>query len=241
MTTAMPVSKDVKTPRGGESPSHIGLTSGVLPEVRTPKATDLPTGVSTHNVLLDTSKTNQDTHWFTLRCAYGQEKKINEKLIEAGVTTFYPTLFTVKLIDGKRRKVEESCVPNLLFAYGTFDELKTFVYRKDEPYKHLRFYYRYFHIKGRIKQEPLIVPEDQMNSFKRICESKEEDIIIKTEAIRKFQKNELVRIIAGPFQGIIGTVARYQGQQRVGIVIDGLLTAITTYIPSGCLKLLEEY
>lgn len=234
-----PTSNDVKTPRGGESPSHIGFTSGVLPEVRTPVATDLPTGVSTKNVLPDTSKTNQDTHWFTLRCAYGQESKINEHLKEAGVTTFYPTLTTVKRINGKRREVEESRAPNLLFAYGTFDELKTYVYDND-TFKHLRFYYRHYHVGSRIEQEPLIIPDDQMNSFKLICEAKEPDIIIIPETIRKFQKGELVRVIAGPFEGVIGTVARYQGQQRVGIVVDGLLTAITAYVPSGCLEFLEE-
>lgn len=234
-----PTSNDVKTPRGGESPSHIRLTSGVLPEVQTPKAADLPTGVSTRNVLSDTSKTNQDTHWFTLRCAYGQESKINEHLKEAGVTTFYPTLTTVKRINGKRREVEESRAPNLLFAYGTFDELKTYVYDND-TFKHLRFYYRHYHVGNRIEQEPLIIPEDQMNSFIRICESKEDDVIISSEVIRKFQKNKLVRIIEGPFKGVIGTVSRYQGQQRVGIVIDGLLTVATAYVPSGCLEFLEE-
>ena len=40
----------------------------------------------------------------------------------------------------------------------------------------------------------------------------------------------------GKFKGVTGTVARYQGQQGVGIVIDGLLTVATAYVPSVFLK-----
>ncbi|WP_368043386.1 hypothetical protein [uncultured Prevotella sp.] len=43
----------------------------------------------------------------------------------------------------------------------------------------------------------------------------------------------MVRIIDGKFKGVTGTVARYLGQQRVGIVIDGLLTLTTAYVPSA--------
>ena len=44
-------------------------------------------------------------------------------------------------------------------------------------------------------------------------------------------------MIDGKFRGVTGIVARYQGQQRVGVVIDGLLTVVTAYIPSAFLKL----
>ena len=56
------------------------------------------------------------------------------------------------------------------------------------------------------------------------------------DRIDKFQKGQVVRIIEGKFKGVTGTVARYQGQQRVGIVIDGLLTVATAYVPSVFLK-----
>ena len=44
----------------------------------------------------------------------------------------------------------------------------------------------------------------------------------------------MVRIIDGKFKGVVGRVARYQGQQRVGIVIDGMLTVATAYVPTAC-------
>jgi hypothetical protein len=35
---------------------------------------------------------------------------------------------------------------------------------------------------------------------------------------------------------MVGRVARYQGQQRVGIVVDGLLTMATAYVPTAFLE-----
>ena len=82
----------------------------------------------------------------------------------------------------------------------------------------------------------MIVPDYQMDSLKIICAADADEIIISTDRIDKFQKGQVVRIIEGKFKGVTGTVARYQGQQRVGIVIDGLLTVATAYVPSVFLE-----
>lgn len=97
----------------------------------------------------------------------------------------------------------------------------------------LRFYCRHIHVGNKISTEPLIVPDVQMESLRIVCQADVDDIIVSTDKIEKFQKGQVVRIIDGKFKGVIGTVARYQGQQRVGIVIDGLLTLITAYVPSA--------
>ena len=62
------------------------------------------------------------------------------------------------------------------------------------------------------------------------------DLILTTTDVPKFIKGQHVRVIDGKFKGVEGIVARYQGQQRVGIVINGLLTACTAYVPSAFVK-----
>lgn len=152
-------------------------------------------------------------------------------MVAKGVTAFYPTTSVVKLIKGKRKVITESRLPNIFFAYGTEEEIKTYVYDNvNLPF--LRFYYRHVHIGRRIEKIPMIVPNYQMESLKIICAAEADEIIISTDRIDKFQKGQVVRIIEGKFKGVTGTVARYQGQQRVGIVIDGLLTVATAYVPS---------
>lgn len=50
------------------------------------------------------------------------------------------------------------------------------------------------------------------------------------------EEGQMVRITDGKFKGVVGTVARYKSQQRVGIVIDGLLTVCTAYVPSAFIE-----
>jgi hypothetical protein len=59
-----------------------------------------------------------------------------------------------------------------------------------------------------------------------------------TEEVEKFKTGQKVRITEGKFAGVTGIVARYQSQQRVGIVIDGLLTVCTAYVPSAFIEII---
>lgn len=223
------------------TPPCAGLTTNALPEVQKPtKPTNLQTGVSTSNVRLGTSiatnrKSTDTPHWYALRTTYGREKKAYNYLISKNVVAFYPTLKSIKIIAGKRIAIKESRIPNIFFAYGTEKELKTFVYDNvNLPY--LRFYYRHTHVDNKIVKVPLVVPDNQMNSLKIICAADSDDIIASTEVVEKFKLGQNVRIIDGKFKGVVGVVARYHSQQRVGIIIDGLLTVCTAFVPSAFIE-----
>ena len=151
------------------------------------KAESSYTGVSTSYAL------SQDPpHWYALRCTYGREKTAYEYMTAKGITAFYPTQTTVKLIKGKRKTVTESLLPNIFFAYGTLDQLKHFVY---------------------------------------------DNAIVSLAEVPKFKKGQMVRVTDGAFKGVIGRVARWQGQQRVGVVVDDLVTVVTAYVPSAFLEM----
>ena len=233
-------SEDVHTPGGGEFPPCAGLTSNALPEAQsTVSAESSQTGVSTRSVhILSKSKVQKEEefpHWYALRTTYGREKKAYDYMTAKGITAFYPTTDTVKLIKGKRKVVTESRLPNIFFAYGTEEQLKSFVYDNvNLPF--LRFYYRHVHIGRRIEKIPLIVPDYQMESLKIICASEAEDIILVPSDVEKFKTGQTVRVIEGVFKGAIGKVVRFQGQQRIGIVIDGLMTVASAYVPSAFLE-----
>ena len=152
-----------------------------------------------------------------------------------GITAFYPTNNVVKVINGKRKVVTESLLPNIFFAYGTEEQLKSFVYDNvNLPF--LRFYYCHVHVGGRIEKTPLIVPDSQMDSLKIICSADADNTIVSLTEVPKFEKGQLVRVIDGAFKGVVGRVARWQGQQRVAVVVDNLLTAVTAYVPSAFIE-----
>ena len=194
------------------------------------------TGVSTRNAHIASKpkaqKEEDIPHWYALRTTYGREKKAYDYMTAKGITAFYPTTDTVKLIKGKRKVVTESRLPNIFFAYGTEEQLKTYVY-DNVNLSFLRFYYRHVHIGRRIEKTPLIGPDYKMKSLKIACTSEEDDVIIVSEEIQKFEKGQLVRVVKGEFKGFVGRVARHKGQQRVGIVVDNLLTVMTAYVPSA--------
>ena len=259
MKIADNASIDDNTHGGGEIPPRTGLTPDALPEVQEPVlAENSQTGVSTRNALSGTDdilrgeegKANDSTppktikrkpkdvpHWYALRVTYGREKKAYDYLVGKHVEAYYPTITTIKIVDGKRKSVEESRLPNIFFARGTEEEIKSFVY-DNVNLPHLRFYYRHFHEGARVVKEPLIVPDYQIESLKIICASEAEDIILVPSDVHKFNKGQSVRVIDGSFKGVTGKVARYHGQQRVAIIIEGLLTACTAYVPSAFLEIL---
>ena len=235
--------KDVHTVGGGETPPCVGLTSNTLPKAQsTVSAESSQTGVSTRSVhILSKSKVQKEAeipHWYALRTTYGREKKAYDYMTAKGITAFYPTTNVVKLIKGKRKVVTESRLPNIFFAYGTEEQLKSFVYDNvNLPF--LRFYYRHVHVGRRIEKIPLIVPDYQMDSLKIICAADADNTIVSLGEVPKFEKGQLVKVIDGVFKGVVGRVARWQGQQRVGVVVDELVTVCTAYVPSAFLEIVE--
>ena len=237
-------SEDVHTSGGGEFPPCAGLTSNALPEAQsTVSAESSQTGVSTRNALLATKtkhpQKEEIPHWYALRCTYGREKTAYDYMVAKGVTAFYPTTSVVKLIKGKRKVVTESRLPNIFFAYGTEEEIKTYVYDNvNLPF--LRFYYRHIHVGHRIEKMPMIVPDYQMDSLKIICAADADNTIVSLVEVPKFEKGQLVRVVDGAFKGVVGRVARWQGQQRVAVIVDGLVTVCTAYVPSAFLETMNN-
>lgn len=215
---------------GGGSPPSIGLTSSVLPEVQTPpEEENSDTGVSTISA-------RATKNWYAMRTTYGREQKAYDYIISKGGTAFLPLIRKEKEINGIKQTVETSRIPNIFFVYGTEDEVKKFAFDNVHlPF--LRFYYESRFDKYKVTKRPLIVPDRQMQSLQILCQAEAEDIrFVPNEVIRKFQAGDTVLITEGEFKGIEGKVARWQGQQRVAIIIEGLCVIATAYVPSAYLE-----
>lgn len=165
-------------------------------------------------------------HWYTLRCTYGRERKAYDFFTREGFKAFYPVITTPFVVNGNAK---ELYLPNILFVYGTFEQLKAYVYDNiHSDTNFLRFYYNQSH-EG--EKEPLIIPNEQMDSLITICTIKAEDKRLDPYVVEKFKNGKKVKVIDGLYKGLRGVVGRYKGQQRVGVVIGGLFTITTSYIP----------
>ena len=142
------------------------------------------------------------------------------------------------MVNGKRKKITKSYLLNILFAFGTENKLKTYVYDNiNLPY--LRFYYRRETVGREVLRTPLIVPDYQLDNLRKVLADQSGYLVVVPDGEHKFDKGAKVRVIGGSFKGIVGKVARYCGHQRVAIVVDGLLTIATTYIPSAYLEKID--
>lgn len=112
-------SEDGHTSGGGEYPPCAGLTSNALPEAQsTVSAESSQTGVSTRNAHIvskpKAQKEEDSPHWYALRTTYGREKKAYDYMTAKGITAFYPTTDTVKLI-----KVSAKLLPSLVYQISS--------------------------------------------------------------------------------------------------------------------------
>ena len=142
------------------------------------------------------------------------------------------------MVNNKLQKVTQSCMLNIFFARGTEEELKTYVYDNiNLPY--LRFYCRRVGIGDELRHEPLIVPDYQLENLRLVLADQSGGLVVVPKDEHKFDKGATVRVTDGTFKGVVGKVARYCGHQRVAIIIDGIVTIATTYIPSAYLEKID--
>lgn len=139
-------------------------------------------------------------HWYALRATYGREKKAYDYMVCQGRTAFYPTIKRMKLVDGKKRSVEESRIPNLLFVYGLEAEIRHLL-GENADLSFLRFYCGHSHVGTRTVTSPLVIPDAQIESLKIICDSENEDILFVPDDVSKFREGQLVRVVHGAFEG----------------------------------------
>ena len=175
--------------------------------------------------------------WYVMRATYGRERVAFDYIVGQGGEAFYPTTFRKRVTaDGKAVLEEKSLLPNLFFVRATRREAQSFAHDNIHlPF--LRFYYEHHH-DGR--REPLVVPNCQIDELRLLCRAKADDTLFVPGTVSKFNVGQRVRIVAGKFKGLCGVLARWSGQQRVGITLSGIGIVATAYVPSAFLEPVES-
>ena len=129
---------------------------------------------------------------------------------------------------------------NLLFAYMTEQEAERYVKNSDVS-QYATYYYNHFVTDKNGYNPPLTVCSRDMASFIKATALLDEHVMEVDLNTCHFVSDELVRVTAGPFEGIVGRVARVARQKRVIIHIKGLQSGLTTaYIPPYFLEKVEN-
>ena len=214
--------------RGGEEiPPSTRVAPDVLPEAKSSR-----TGVSVEYT------PSVDKEWFVFRASYGREDKASDYLIEDGTYTYVAKRYVDKIVLGKRKRVLEPLVPNLIFVYTTKEKAETYV-RRTPILSYLSYYYNHFEQDDNGKNPPLTIPEGEMLNFVRATVNRNEHLLFVDPAKCHYKGGEQVRVIAGLFEGVKGRVARVCGQQRVIVSLYGIGLVSTAYIPTAFIEIVK--
>lgn len=225
------------TRRGGNNPSSAGLTSSTSPEVQGQETKNSQTGVSSNCV------PKGKKQWFVLRATYGRTEKALGYFQAKNVETYLPMHYVVKIVNGNRKLIKEPLLPNIIFAYMTREKTYEFVKKPALTASWIKYYTdKTKPVEPETgKNPPVIIPDNEMTNFIKLTSVNSEHIMVLPPKRCHFKKDDLVRIIEGPFTGVVGRVGRAAGQQRVFVVLEGLCNVATAYIPNDFIQSIDTF
>lgn len=221
----------VDTHRGRNRSSYAGLTSNVLPEAQRSQ-----TGVSSDYA----QKANHE--WFVLRITYNRIQKAHGIISASDIQSYMPMHYAIKKEIGKKKRILQPLLPNLLFVYATREAVNSIIKNKGAETSILKFYLdKTKPLEENGKHPPLTIPFDAMTNFIKATSTNNDHVRIVSSEQCHYKSGDIVKVIAGEFDGVTGKVARIAGQQRVVVEISGLCLVATAYIPTDFIIKEDEF
>lgn len=160
------------------------------------------------------TQTDNDLHWFAARTANCRELKAREILRKYDVEHFIPTQKTLAIRGGRKKMIEKSLIGNLVFLRATKDKACALV-----NYNGLPVHF----IPDRCgKSSMLIVPDKQMEDFRRVFEY---SLLEGEMPMEIYVSGDKVQVIGGDLTGVEGEVYENSDGTYVIVSLSGLLQA----------------
>ena len=166
----------------------------------------------------NTVKNNSKEQWVVVKTNPRAEKKVNERLTEAGFTTFLPLITVLKVWSDRKKKVEQPLIPSTLFVYTTSKLVKD-VYCVIGVHSILKFL-----------GKPAIVQGHEIKNLQILLNQKEAGSV---EVVDRYKKGELVNVVRGPFQGLIANVMTTSSNFRLIVEIESLGSGFVVNVPKS--------
>ena len=182
--------------------------------------------------------------WFPIRATYHRAQKVYDRLVALGNDRLEPYLPTLCRVDeegnnGNPVIKEEPLDKGLLFMRSTLQDFRTLL-ENPSLIPGMTPYYNHFKTNEFGKNELLTVPDRQMESFKIIVESRNQNIIVRQSEMPKIIEGDRVVVTDGAFAGVEGVVMKYKHQKRVFVQLHGIGIYATAYVPGAWLRRTEK-
>ena len=157
---------------------------------------------------------NTEIVWHVMRIPYNREMLFKNQMDRIDNEIFIPMHYKYVEKKGQKIKVLVPVVNNLVFvktSRAVLNKVKTEV--------ELRFPVRY--MMDRVRNEPMVVPENQMNNFLSVAKTYDDQLIYLDSSEVLLRRGDKVRITQGPLAGVVGEFLRIRGDRRVVVSVDG--------------------
>lgn len=138
--------------------------------------------------------------WFAMRATYKREFTAQEYLQGKGIEVFVPTRREVRVVRGVKRKLTVPAINSLIFVYAQKEALQQAKYGVE--------YLQYLTRKMDGRNEPIIVPEEQMEQFRRVVEDETVDKTFFAPGEVNLAEGTKVRVHGGPLDGYEGVLVK---------------------------------
>lgn len=160
-------------------------------------------------------------NWYAIYTMPRAEKKVYERLVEIGVISYLPLVTTVRIWSDRKKKVTSPLISSYVFV-------------KIEESKLISLY-QIQGVTGVLKylKRPAIIRDTEIENLKILLSDSDNFSILDNPI---FEKGETVRVLKGPFQGLIAQFYENKGKHRVIVTIDSITTGFEVNVPSSFLE-----
>ncbi len=227
------------TPVAGLNQTHNGTSEGFERIVKAnPDRENINVGKSVNFTLLPNEK-----YWFPIRATHHRAQKIYDKLVaihNKNLELYLPLVrhieYTNDDFNNPTQYVRSKPLDNsLFFLRSTVNDFRSLLEYK-AIFPGMTPYYNHFYTNSYGTNDFLTVPERQMESFRIIIESGNENIIVRQSEMPEFVTGDSVVVIGGPFAGVEGIVMKYKHQKRVFVELQGVGRYATAYVPGAWIR-----
>ncbi len=169
-----------------------------------------------------------------MRATYRREVAVKELLTEAGIETFIPMHYVMRMRNGRMHKVAAPVVASLIFVHTTKNRIQAF--KAGLP--HLQ----YLTTVKNGNAHPIIVPDRQMEPFIAVCGSLDEQLLYLSPEELPPARGSRVRIHGGELDGREGIFMRVKGtrDRRFVVVIEGVIAVATALIHPSRVEVIKS-
>ncbi|MCD8318186.1 MAG: UpxY family transcription antiterminator [Paraprevotella sp.] len=228
--------------RQGDFPSE-----GLSPLTAADLSQDDRIGVSLDCVLHPTHEFPQDYRWYAIRATYGCEQEAEDLVTDLGLLAYVPKRKTLKLVRGKKKKVTESLLPNLLFVFTDESTARKLVSmplrsdhcRRDKMPVTLHFMYDHTSLNPNGQNCVVTIPRQEMLNLIRFTLAGSECVRAVSQSEFRIKADQQVMITEGEFKGVVGRVARVGRQTCVVVDLQPICFFASAYIPKAFLQVVD--